>query len=64
MDDIYRGLLAQIELFEEFYTLNRNEIKKVELIKKCLKELIIIYDNEIKNKSYAISTINSFISHL
>lgn len=49
MDDIYRGILAQVELFEEFYTLNKKEIKKVNLIKKCLKELIIINDKEIKN---------------
>lgn len=47
MDDIYSGLLAQLLLFEEFYSLSRKETKLVNKIKKCLRELITLYEKEI-----------------
>ena len=46
MDDIYKGILAQIELIEEFYNLNVKERMKIKQIKKGLKELIKLYEKD------------------
>lgn len=46
MDDIYNGILAQIELIEEFYNLNVKERMKIKQIKKGLKELIKLYEKD------------------
>lgn len=46
MDDIYNGILAQIELIEEFYNLNVKEHMKIKQIKKGLKELIKLYEKD------------------
>lgn len=49
MDDIYNGILAQIELIEEFYNLNVKERMKIKQIKKGLKELIKLYEKDINS---------------
>lgn len=46
MDDIYNGILAQIELIEEFYNLIVKERMKIKQIKKGLKELIKLYEKD------------------
>ena len=45
MEDIFKGMLASLELIEEFYVLDFKEIRKIRQIKKGLKELIKIEEN-------------------
>lgn len=57
MEDIFQGILAQIELIEEFYCLSLKEQVQINKIKKGLKELIKIYDKENKNTEVHIDSI-------
>lgn len=50
MEDIFKGILAQVELIEEFYVLDLKEQVKIKRIKKGLKELIKI-EEDINNTS-------------
>lgn len=45
MEDIFKGLLAQVELIEEFYALNVKERITIKQIKKGLKEMIKIEED-------------------
>lgn len=45
MEDIFKGMLASLELIEEFYVLDFKEIRKIRQIKKGLKELIKIEED-------------------
>lgn len=45
MEDIFKGILASLELIEEFYVLDFKEIRKIRQIKKGLKELIKIEED-------------------
>lgn len=45
MEDIFKGMLASLELIEEFYVLDFKEIRKIKQIKKGLKELIKIEED-------------------
>lgn len=44
MYNIYSCLLVQIELIEEFYCSSLRERIKIFKLKKCLKELIKLYE--------------------
>lgn len=44
MSDVYNGILAQLDLIEEFYCLNLKEKTYILKIKKGLKELIRLYE--------------------
>lgn len=57
MEDIFQGILAQIELIEEFYCLSLKEKVQINKIKKCLKELIKIYDKENKDTEVHIDSM-------
>ena len=57
MEDIFQGILAQIELIEEFYCLSLKEQVQINKIKKCLKELIKIYDKENKDTEVHIDSM-------
>lgn len=57
MKDIYNGILAQIELIDEFYNLNVKERMKINQIKKGLKELIKIYDKKNKDTEVHIDSM-------
>lgn len=57
MEDIFQGILAQVELIEEFYCLSLKEQVQINKIKKGLKELIKIYDKENKNTEVHIDSI-------
>lgn len=46
MEDIFKGILAQVELIEEFYVLDLKEQVKIKRIKKGLKELIKLYEKD------------------
>lgn len=50
MEDIFKGLLAQVELIEEFYVLDLKEQVQIKRIKKGLKELIKI-EEDVNNTS-------------
>lgn len=50
MEDIFKGMLASLELIEEFYVLDFKEIRKIKQIKKGLKELIKI-EEDVNNTS-------------
>lgn len=50
MEDIFKGMLASLELIEEFYVLDFKEIRKIRQIKKGLKELIKI-EEDVNNTS-------------
>lgn len=58
MEDIFKGMLASLELIEEFYVLDFKEIRKIRQIKKGLKELIKL--NE-KNNKYTENFSNSML---
>ncbi len=57
MEDIFQGILAQVELIEEFYCLSLKEQVQINKIKKGLKELIKIYDKENKNTEVHIDSM-------
>jgi len=57
MEDIFQGILAQIELIEEFYCLSLKEQVQINKIKKGLKELIKIYDKENKDTEVHIDSM-------
>lgn len=57
MRDIYVGILAQIELIEDFYILSYKEQVQILKIKKGLKELIKIYDKENKDTEVHIDSM-------
>lgn len=57
MEDIFQGILAQIELIEEFYCLSLKEQVQINKIKKGLKELIKIYDKENKDTESHIDSM-------
>lgn len=57
MEDIFQGILAQVELIEEFYCLSLKEQVQINKIKKCLKELIKIYDKENKDTEVHIDSM-------
>lgn len=57
MEDIFQGILAQIELIEEFYCLSLKEQVQINKIKKGLKELIKIYDKENKDTEVHIDNM-------
>lgn len=57
MSDIFNGLLAQIELIEDFYILSYKEQVQILKIKKGLKELIKIYDKENKDTEVHIDSM-------
>lgn len=57
MEDIFQGILAQIELIEEFYCLSLKEQVQITKIKKGLKELIKIYDKENKDTEVHIDSM-------
>lgn len=57
MEDIFQGILAQIELIEEFYCLSLKEQVTINKIKKGLKELIKIYDKENKDTEVHIDSM-------
>lgn len=57
MEDIFQGILAQIELIEEFYCLSLKEQVQINKIKKGLKELIKIYDKENKDNEIHIDSM-------
>ncbi len=44
MYNIYSCLLAQVELIEEFYSSSLRERIKLFKLKKCLRELISLYE--------------------
>ena len=50
MEVIFKGMLASLELIEEFYVLDFKEIRKIKQIKKGLKELIKI-EEDVNNTS-------------
>ena len=56
MSDIYNGLLAQMEMIEDFYHLSVKEQVQINKIKKGLKELIKIDE---KNNKYSEDFNNS-----
>ena len=58
MSDIYNGLLAQLDLIEDFYHLSVKEQVLINKIKKGLKELIKL--NE-KNNKYTENFSNSML---
>lgn len=49
MSDIYNGIIAQLDLLEEFYSLNLKEKSYIIKIKKGLKELIKLYEKDMEN---------------
>lgn len=57
MEDIFQGILAQVELIEEFYCLSLKEQVQINKIKKGLKELIKIYDKENKDTEVHIDSM-------
>lgn len=57
MEDIFQGILAQIELIEEFYVLSLKEQVQINKIKKGLKELIKIYEKENKDTEVHIDSM-------
>lgn len=57
MSDIYNGLLAQLDLIEDFYHLSVKEQVLINKIKKGLKELIKIYDKENKDAEVHIDSM-------
>lgn len=57
MEDIFQGILAQIELIEEFYCLSLKEQVQINRIKKGLKELIKIYEKENKDTEIHIDSM-------
>lgn len=57
MEDIFQGILAQIELIEEFYCLSLKEQVQINKIKKGLKELIKIYEKENKDTEIHIDSM-------
>lgn len=57
MEDIFQGILAQIELIEEFYVLSLKEQVQINRIKKGLKELIKIYEKENKDTEIHIDSM-------
>lgn len=58
MSDIYNGLLAQLDLLEDFYYLSVKEQVLINKIKKGLKELIKLYE---KNNKYTEDFSNSML---
>lgn len=58
MSDIYNGLIAQLDLIEDFYHLSVKERVVINKIKKGLKELIKLYE---KNNKYTENFNNSML---
>lgn len=58
MSDIYNGLLAQLDLIEDFYHLSVKEQVLINKIKKGLKELIKL---DAKNNKYTDNFTNSML---
>lgn len=58
MSDIYNGLLAQLDLIEDFYHLSVKEQILINKIKKGLKELIKL---DGKNNKYTENFSNSML---
>lgn len=58
MNDIYNGLLAQLDLIEDFYHLSVKEQILINKIKKGLKELIKLDE---KNNKYTEDFSNSML---
>lgn len=58
MSDIYNGLLAQLDLIEDFYHLSVKEQVLINKIKKGLKELIKL---DAKNNKYTDNFKNSML---
>lgn len=58
MSDIYNGLLAQLDLIEDFYHLSVKEQVLINKIKKGLKELIKL---DAKNNKYIDNFTNSML---